>query len=312
VPIRRPHTARVLEASSLTAPIPTRLESNTDSFATVNGDAWTERLFTGGRWLEGPTYFPAGRYLVFSDIPNDRLLRWDETSNVVSVFRSPARFANGHTRDRLGRLVSCEQGPRRVVRTEHDGTLRVLADAYEDLRLNSPNDIVERSDGSLWFTDPSYGIDSDYEGHRAPAEQPGCFVYRLDPASGKLTVVADDFVRPNGLAFSEDESTLYIADTHEKHLRAFDVTDDGLTGGNVLCTCQAGSFDGLRLDDEGRIWAAAHDGVHCISPEGELLGRLLLPEVVSNLTFGGSQRNQLFITATSTLYALRVNFRGLR
>jgi gluconolactonase len=302
----------VLEAGSLTAPIPTRLERHTDSFATVNGDAWTERLFTGGRWLEGPTYFPAGRYLVFSDIPNDRLLRWDETSNVVSVFRSPARFANGHTRDRLGRLVSCEQGSRRVVRTEADGTLQVLADAYENRRLNSPNDIVERSDGSLWFTDPSYGIDSDYEGHRAPSEQRGCFVYRLDPATGRLTVVADDLVRPNGLAFSEDETTLYIADTHEKHIRAFDVTDDGLTGGDVLCTCQAGSFDGLRLDDEGRIWAAAHDGVHCISPEGELLGRLLLPEVVSNLTFGGSQRNLLFITASSTLYALRVNFRGLR
>jgi gluconolactonase len=302
----------VRDAPALTAPVPTRFARESAVFATVNGDAWTERLFTGGRWLEGPTYFPAGRFLVFSDIPNDRLLRWDETSNVVSVFRSPANFANGHTRDRSGRLVSCEQGERRVVRTEHDGRVRVLADRYAGRRLNSPNDIVERSDGSLWFTDPSYGIDSDYEGHKAVPEQDGCFVYRLDPVTGELAVVADDFVRPNGLAFSWDETTLYIADTRERHIRTFAVTGAGLSGGAVLCECAEGSFDGLRIDDEGRIWAAAHDGVHCISPEGELLGRLLIPEVVSNLTFGGSQRNQLFITATSTLYSVRVNVTGIR
>ncbi|MDX6365103.1 MAG: gluconolactonase [Nocardioidaceae bacterium] len=304
-------TSDVREAPGLTAPMPTRFTRDSTAFATVNGDAWTERLFTGGRWLEGPTYFPAGRFLVFSDIPNDRLLRWDETSNVVSVFRSPANFANGHTRDRSGRLVSCEQGERRVVRTEHDGRVRVLADSYAGRRLNSPNDIVERSDGSLWFTDPSYGIDSDYEGHQAVPEQDGCFVYRLDPGTGELAVVADDFVRPNGLAFSADETTLYIADTRERHIRRFAVTDAGLSGGDVLCDCAEGSFDGLRIDDAGRIWAAAHDGVHCISPEGELLGRLLVPEVVSNLTFGGSQRNQLFITATSTLYSVRVNVTGI-
>jgi gluconolactonase len=305
-------TGEAQQAHSLTAPIPTQLHRDSDGFAAVNGDAWTERLFTGGRWLEGPTYFPAGRYLVFSDIPNDRIMRWDETSNVVSVFRSPANFANGHTRDRSGRLVSCEQGERRVVRTEHDGSVTILADRYEKRRLNSPNDIVERSDGSLWFTDPSYGIDSDYEGHKAPPEQDGCFVYRLEPGTGALTVVADDFVRPNGLAFSQDETTLYIADTRERHIRALDVTDTGLSGGQVLCDCASGSFDGLRIDDEGRIWAAAHDGVHCISPDGELLGRLLIPEVVSNLTFGGRSRNHLFITASSTLYSLRVNFSGVR
>jgi gluconolactonase len=310
-PSHPPHTAHVLEAPALTNPVPTQFERHSDSFASVSGDSWTERLFTGGRWLEGPTYFPAGRYLVFSDIPNNRLLRWDETSQVVSVFRSPANFANGHTRDRAGRLVSCEQGERRVVRTEHDGRVRVLTDSYEGRLLNSPNDIVEHSDGSLWFTDPSYGIDSDYEGHRAPPEQEGCFVYRLDLAAGTLDVVADDFVRPNGLAFSQDETKLYVADTREKHIRVFDVTETGLRGGAVLCGCQAGSFDGLRLDDQGRIWAAAHDGVHCISPDGELIGRLHLPEIVSNLTFGGSQRNHLFITASSTLYALRVNVCGL-
>jgi gluconolactonase len=296
----------------LTSPIATQFERHCDDFAGVNGDQWIERLFTGGRWLEGPAYFPAGKYLVFSDIPNDRLLKWDETSNAVSVFRSPANFANGHTRDRNGRLVTCEQGTRRVVRTEHDGSLSVLADAFEGARLNSPNDIVEHSDGSLWFTDPSYGIDSDYEGHAASSEQSGDFVYRLDPATGALSVVADDMQRPNGLAFSQDESTLYIADTHEKHIRAFTVQDARLTGGRVLCTCASGSFDGLRLDNSGRIWAATHDGVHCISPEGELLGRLLIPEIVSNLTFGGIQRNVLFITATSTLYSLRVNFTGVR
>jgi gluconolactonase len=304
-------TSDVRDAPGLTAPLPTRFSRDSAAFATVNGDAWTERLFTGGRWLEGPTYFPAGRYLVFSDIPNDRLLRWDETSNIVSVFRAPANFANGHTRDRSGRLVSCEQGERRVVRTEHDGRVHVLADRYAGRRLNSPNDIVERSDGSLWFTDPSYGIDSDYEGHHAVPEQDGCFVYRLDPHTGALTVVADDLVRPNGLAFSADETRLYIADTRERHIRVFGVTETGLSGGDVLCACASGSFDGLRIDDQGRIWAAAHDGVHCISPEGELLGRLLLPEVVSNLTFGGSQRNQLFITATSTLYSVRVNVAGI-
>jgi gluconolactonase len=304
-------TSDVREAPALTAPLPTRFTRECAAFATINGDAWTERLFTGGRWLEGPTYFPAGRFLVFSDIPNDRLLRWDETSNVVSVFRSPANFANGHTRDRSGRLVSCEHGERRVVRTEHDGRVCVLADRYAGRRLNSPNDIVERSDGSLWFTDPSYGIDSDYEGHKAIPEQDGCFVYRLDPLTGELAVVADDFVRPNGLAFSGDETTLYIADTRERHIRTFAVTEAGLIGGAVLCECAEGSFDGLRIDDEGRIWAAAHDGVHCISPEGELLGRLLIPEVVSNLTFGGSQRNQLFITATSTLYSVRLNVTGI-
>jgi gluconolactonase len=292
-------------------PIRTQFERHSDAFAGVGGDGWIEPLFTGGRWLEGPVYFPAGRYLVFSDIPNDRVMRWDETSGAVSVFRSPASFANGHTRDRSGRLVSCEQGARRITRTEHDGTQRVLADRYEERRLNSPNDIVEHSDGSLWFTDPSYGIDSDYEGHQADPELDGCFVFRLDPDTGELTVVADGLVRPNGLAFSADEHTLYIADTSERHIRAFEVTGSRLDGGEVLCSCAAGSFDGMRLDRRGRIWVAAHDGVHCISPEGELLGRLLIPQIVSNLTFGGRQHNHLFITAGSTLYALRMTVTGL-
>jgi gluconolactonase len=288
----------------------THFEVLDERFARVNGDDWMERLFSDGRWTEGPAYVPAGRYLVFSDIPNDRILRWDETTGAVGVLRQPADFANGHTIDRLGRLVSCEQGTRRVTRTEHDGSLTVLADRYRDKRFNSPNDVVERSDGSIWFTDPSYGIDSDYEGNRAPAELDGCHVYRIDP-DGDVHRVADDFDRPNGLAFSADEGTLYIADSRRNHLRRFTVTDGGtLSGGDIFVTCDAGTFDGVRLDAEGRIWAAAHDGLHCFAPDGVLLGKLHVPEIVSNLTFGGPRRNFLFITASSSVYRLKVNING--
>jgi len=269
-------------------------------------------LYTGGRWTEGPAYFPAGRYLLFSDIPNDTMMRFDELTNTVGVYRAPAGYSNGHTVDRQGRLVSCEQGHRRVTRTEHDGTVTVLVDRYDGKRFNSPNDLVEHSDRSIWFTDPSYGIDSDYEGHKAVSEIGACHVYRLDPSTGQSTVVADDFIRPNGLAFSADETQLYIVDTRQKHIRRFDVTGASLGGGEVFATCDAGSFDGLRLDDAGRIWAAAHDGVHCFDPDGSLLGKLHLPEIVSNLTFGGPKRNDLFITATSSVYSLRLNCCGAR
>jgi gluconolactonase len=293
--------------------IRTELEVLDERFRQVDGDGWTQRLFTGGRWTEGPAYFPAGRYLVFSDIPNDRMLRYDEVTGAVGVFREPARYANGHTVDRQGRLVSCEQGPRRVTRTEPDGSIAVLASHYDGKRFNSPNDVVERSDGSVWFTDPSYGIDSDYEGHRAASEIGACHVYRVAPDTGEVRIAADGFVRPNGLAFSADESQLYIVDTRNKHIRLFDVASDGtLSGGQVFATCDAGSFDGIRLDEAGRVWAAAHDGVHCFHPDGTLLGKLRLPEVVSNLTFGGPKRNDLFITATSSLYSLRMNTTGAR
>jgi gluconolactonase len=288
-----------------------RFERLDDRFGGTDGDEWMERLFADGRWTEGPAYFPAGRYLVFSDIPNDRVLRWDETTGAVGVFAQPAGYANGHTVDRQGRLVSCEHGNRRVSRVEHDGTVTVLADRVEGKRLNSPNDVVERADGSVWFTDPSYGIDSDYEGHRSPSEVDGCHVYRVDP-SGTLTVVADDFERPNGLAFSADEETLYIVDTRRAHIRRFTLDGDGLAGGEVFATCDTGSFDGLRLDATGRIWAAAHDGLHCFAADGTLLGKLLVPEIVSNLTFGGPKLNHLFITATTSVYTMRVNFNGCR
>ncbi|MET8906503.1 SMP-30/gluconolactonase/LRE family protein [Micromonospora sp. NPDC004551] len=291
----------------------TRFELRDERFRRINGDEWTACLWTGGRWLEGPAWFPAGRYLVFSDIPNDRLLRWDETSGAVGVFRLPAGYANGHTVDRRGRLVSCEQGARRVTRTEADGTDTVLADRWRGKRLNSPNDVVEHSDGSIWFTDPSYGIDSDYEGHRAESEIGGNHVYRVDPHDGEVRRVADDFGQPNGLAFSPDESLLYVVDTRAKHLRRFTVTEGGtLRGGEVFATCDAGSFDGVRLDDAGRVWVAAHDGLHCFDPDGTLLGKLHLPEVVANFTFGGPKRNQLYICASSSLFSLRVNVNGAR
>jgi len=284
-----------------------------ERFRRVDGDAHLEVLYTGCRWTEGPAYFPAGRYLVFSDIPNDRMLRWDETTGAVGVFRAPAGYANGHTVDRQGRLISCEHGNRRVTRTEHDGSITVLAGRFDGKRLNSPNDVVQRADGSIWFTDPSYGIDTDYEGNKAESEIGACHVYRIDPASGAIRIVADDFLRPNGLAFSLDERQLYIVDTRRKHLRRFEVSDDGtLRGGEEFAPCGAGSFDGVRLDETGRVWVAAHDGLHCFDPDGTLIGKLRLPEIVSNLTFGGIKRNHLFITATSSVYMIRVNVNGAR
>jgi len=295
--------------------IRTELEVIDERFRGCQGDEWVERLFTGGRWTEGPAYFPAGRYLVFSDIPNDRILRWDDTTGTVGVFRQPAGFANGHTVDRQGRLVSCEHGSRRVTRTEHDGSVTVLADRYQGKRFNSPNDVVVHSDGSVWFTDPSYGIDSDNEGHRADSEIGACYVFRVQPSDGDLKVVADDFPGPNGLAFSADERQLYIVDSREKHVRRFDVTDAAggrLSGGEVFATSTAGSFDGIRFDDTGRLWAAAHDGLHCFDPDGTLLGKLHFPEIVANFTFGGAQRNVMFVCGSTSLYAIRTNVTGAR
>ncbi len=282
-----------------------------DRFAGVRGDSRLERLWTGGRWLEGPVYSAAGRYVLWSDIPSDRILRWDETSYQVSVFREPAGNTNGHTLDEQGRLVSCEHGNRRVTRTEHDGSIRVLADGYNGGRLNSPNDVVVGSDGAIWFTDPAYGIDSDYEGHRGEIEVGGCHVYRIAP-DGTLSIVADDFNRPNGLAFSNDGSLLYITDTEEATIRVFTVDGDKLTGGDLFAECGNGAFDGIRLDSEGRIWGAAADGVHVYHPDGTLLGKLLVPETVSNLCFGGPKRNRLFLTASTSLYSLLTTTNGGR
>ncbi len=278
-----------------------------------------ERLYTGCRWAEGPAWFAAGRYLVWSDIPNDRMLRWDETDGSVSVFRQPSMNSNGHTVDREGRLVSCEHRGRCVSRTGFDGRREVLADRYEGRRLNSPNDVVVKSDGSIWFTDPSYGIDSDYEGDAAPSEIGARHVYRLDPASGRLSIVADDFVQPNGLAFSPDESLLYIVDTGlthvpdgPHHVRRFRVGAEGssLSGGEVFATCGAGLYDGLRVDWRGNLWLSAGDGVHCHAADGTLLGKIRVPEAVANLCFGGPKLNRMFICATTSLYAVYLNTRA--
>jgi len=285
--------------------------------------ALVERLHGGMRWAEGPVYFGDGGFLVWSDIPNDRLLRWTSESGAVSVFRQPSHYSNGNTRDLQGRLITCEHGARRVSRTEHDGRIAVLAERYEGKRLNSPNDAVVHSDGGVWFTDPTYGIGGDYEGHQAEQELPTA-VYRLDPDSGRLEVVADDLLMPNGLAFSPDESRLYVADTGitervdgPPHIRVFEV-DGGkrLRGGRIFAPMRPAFSDGLRVDVAGNVWTSAgwvgsgSDGVHCLSPEGELLGRILLPEVCANLCFGGPNKNRLFMTASTSLYSLYVNTRG--
>ena len=278
-----------------------------------------ERLHSGCRWAEGPAWLAAGRYLVWSDIPNDRVLRWDETDGSVSVFQQPAMNSNGHTVDREGRLVSCEHRGRCVSRIGFDGQREVLAERIDGRRFNSPNDVVVKSDGSVWFTDPSYGIDSDYEGDAAPSEIGACRVYRLDPASGRVSVVASDFVQPNGLAFSPDESLLYIVDTgmtHVEggphHVRRFRVGADGatLSGGEVFATCPAGLYDGLRSDVHGNLWLSAGDGVHCHASDGSLLGKIRVPETVANVCFGGNKLNRLFICATSSLYAIYLNTRA--
>jgi gluconolactonase len=276
-----------------------------------------ELLFDGCRWSEGPVWFADGNYLVWSDIPNDRMLRWVPDLG-VSVFRAASDYANGNTRDRDGRLVTCEHGGRRVTRTEADGSITVIADRYEGKKLNSPNDVVVKSDGSIWFTDPDYGIMSDYEGHKADMEQDGCHVYRVDPASGAITVVADDFDKPNGLAFSPDESMLYIADSgfshgaeRPHHIRAFKAGDGGrLTGGEVFCVTDVGLPDGFRVDTDGNVWTSAGAGINCYHPAGSLLGRIKFPQMVSNLVFGGPKRNRLFVTCTHELYSLFVAATG--
>jgi len=284
----------------------------------VTRSARVEQLYEGCIWAEGPAYFAAGRYLVWSDIPNDRMLRWDETTGAVGVFREPAGYTNGNTVDAAGRLVTCEHGARRVTRTEHDGSVTVLVDRFEGRRLNSPNDVVVASDGAVWFTDPTYGIDSDSQGHKTESEIGGCHVYRFDPGSGECRVVADDFVQPNGLAFSLDERTLYVVDTGfthvpggPRHIRSFAVLPDNtLSGGEVFAMCTAGAFDGFRLDEAGRIWTSAGDGVHCYDPDGTLIGKVLVPEPSANVVFGGTGRNRLFITATTSLYSVLLPVRG--
>ena len=291
-----------------------------DRFAKlVHGNARLEKLWTGGRWCEGPAYLAAGRYLVWSDIPNDRLLRWDETDGSVSTFEEPCRNQNGHTVDREGRLVACEHRGRCVSRIEHDGTRTVLADRFDGKRLNSPNDVVVKSDGSIWFTDPTYGIDSEYEGDAAPSEIGASNVYRIDPNTGAVTLVIDDLVKPNGIAFSPDESLLYVADTGRTHdpscepkIRAYPLSTDrkAVHDGRDFAISDSGLFDGFRVDTAGNVWSSAGDGVHVFAPDGTQIGKILVPEVVANVVFGGRKRNRLFICATTSLYCVYVNAQG--
>jgi gluconolactonase len=284
--------------------------------------AAVERLHTGCRWSEGPVWFGDGRYLLWSDIPNNRILKWEEETGEVSTYRRPTDFANGHTRDRQGRLVTCEHGGRRVTRTEYDGSLTVLMDSWQGKRLNSPNDVVVKSDGSIWFTDPPFGIHGDYEGNKAEPELPQA-VYRIDGQTGQASIVADDVLGPNGLCFSPDERSLYIVESRGQPYRkilAYDVTSDGAGIRNKRVFVDAGpggTPDGMRCDVDGNIWAGwgmgtpELDGVMVFAPDGTPIGRIALPERCANVCFGGLKRNRLFMAASQSLYAVYVNAQGV-
>jgi gluconolactonase len=284
--------------------------------ALIQPSAQLDHLGSGFRWAEGPVWFPAHQALYVSDIPNDRILRWTEGAG-LSVFRSPANYTNGHTRDREGRLVSCSHGARAVVRTEHDGRLTTLASHHKGRRLNSPNDVVVARDGSVWFTDPTYGILSDYEGYEADPEQDATAVYRIPAEGGEPERLATGFVQPNGLAFSPDERRLYVAESGRSHddgvaraLRVFDVANGRLDEGQIFAELEFGIPDGLRVDARGHVWCSGGDAVHVFHPNGVLLGRIRVPEAVANLCFGGVRGNRLFIAATTSLYAVHVNARA--
>ena len=276
-----------------------------------------EELASGFRWIEGPVWMGDADCLLFQDLPRDRTMRWIEDEG-VTVYRSPSDYANGQTRDRQGRLIACSHRSRCLYRTEYDGTLTQLVTHHAGQRLNSPNDVVVKSDGTIWFTDPLYGISNDYEGGRQKSEQPPA-VYRFDPTSGDIRAMASDFDGPNGLAFSPDEKRLYVAETGDQAqphprqcIRVFETSSDGLslTGGAEFHTVKPGYCDGMRVDEDGNIWSSAADGVHCISPDGDLLGKVLVPNRVSNICFGGRTKNRLFIGGSHTLYAIFLNRRG--
>jgi gluconolactonase len=283
----------------------------------VPRDAHLERLATGARWTEGPVYLPDGDCLLFSDIPNDRVLRWSERDG-LSVVKAPSGYANGHTRDLQGRVLRCEQAGRRVVRVEPDGSVVALVERYGGGRLNSPNDIVVKSDGTVWFTDPPYGLSMNWPGHDGVGDLGDTYVFRYDPVSGEPTAVTDALEDPNGLAFSPDESVLYVSDTSvssreggNHHIMAFSVVDGRrLEDGRVFAVIEPGLSDGFRVDVAGNVFTSATDGVHVIAPDGTLLGVIDVPERVSNCTFGGPDGRRLFITASTSLYAIDVTTAG--
>ena len=282
------------------------------------GNAVVERLWTGSRWAEGPVWFGDGGYLLWSDIPNNRILKWQEATGIVSVYRNPSNYTNGHTRDRQGRLISCEHGTRRVTRTEYDGTITVLIDNFDGKRFNAPNDAVVHPDGHIWFTDPGYGILSNYEGHKAEFELPTS-VYRLNPNTGEAVVVTDEIERPNGICFSPDYNKLYIADTGPpKNIVTYDVVNgERLANKQVFADMAPGAADGLRCDIDGNLWAGTgwvgegYDGVHIFAPDGTLIGKIHLPEICANICFGGVKRNRLFMAGSQSLYSVYVNAQGV-
>jgi gluconolactonase len=282
----------------------------------VLDNAPLEELAGGFRWIEGLVWMGDADCLLFQDLPRDRTMRWIESAG-VSVYRQPSGYGNGQTRDREGRLISCSHRERCLFRTELNGSITRLIDRYNGKRLNSPNDVRVKSDGSIWFTDPLYGIQNDYEGGRQASEQPPA-LYRFEPESGHIGIAAGDFAGPNGLAFSPDESRLYVSETGDQttdnpkqFIRAFDVAPDGtLRGGDIFHKIEPGYADGLCVDEDGNLWSSAGDGVHCIDPSGKLLGKILVPYRVSNLTFGGLLKNRLFIGGSHTLYAIFLNRRG--
>jgi gluconolactonase len=295
------------------------LDSSFDRY--VVKTAAVERLATGLRWAEGPVYFGDGRYLLWSDIPNNRMLRWDEQSGSVSVFRQPSNFSNGNTRDRQGRLVTCEHG-RRVTRTEYDGSITTLCDSFQGKPLNSPNDLIVGSDGAIWFTDPPMGIWSWYEGNKADPELPHS-MYRIDGETGETTLITDTLKGPNGLCFSPDERQLYVIESRgepNRLIHVYEVDSDGrsLGGGRVFHDAGVGTIDGLRADIDGNLWCGwgmgsdELDGVVVISPEGRAIGRIALPERCANLCFGGLHRNRLFMAASQSIYSLYLNTQGAR
>jgi gluconolactonase len=279
-------------------------------------------LHAGGLWAEGPVYLPAGNVLLWSDVRRNRCMRLDVATGEVSLHMQPANFNNGHTRDAEGRVIACEHGTRSVVRFEVDGSRTTLADRFDGRRFNSPNDVVVASDGGVWFTDPTYGIDSYEEGYPAESEIGASYVYRVDPDSGAVTAVVTDMVRPNGLALSVDETMLYDADTGRSHvpdgprqIRRYDIdVRAGVVtgGGEIFATCPVGAYDGFRLDVDGRIWTSGALGVHCYEPDGSLLGTIRVPETCANVEFGGPDRTTLFMTATESLYALDLAVAGVR
>lgn len=288
---------------------------NEEFLSCVRMDARFEILYRGAEWAEGPVYFPAGRFLLWSDVPANRLMRWDETTGQVGVFREPSNFANGNTRDRMGRLVTCEHGSRGLSQTEHDGSVRRLVDSYRGARLNSPNDLCVARNGDIWFTDPTYGIDSNYEGHRADGELAARFVFHWRAIDGELVGHDLGLVQPNGIGLSPDEATLYIVDSGRTHVPdgprcvvaySLGAADGAPQDGRMVAEADVGVFDGFAVDSDGRLWAGAGDGVYCLKPDGTLLGKIITDRAVANVTFGGPRGNRLFICSTDSVYAVNL------